>query len=380
MIILIGTEDSKRTLFFRKAAEQRKVSFRFIDWKDIEEISAEQFQGAVVKIDPPSYQFVRLQDMQVSLGKYQEFLEELQGMGCQFLNSPKGILQTLDKRFAKEILMENEVSVTEMFSEKPDTVQQLLDIMKKYRAYSVFVKPEYFSGAAGVVALRQQPATGKMVAYTSCKLVDSEMLPIADGEAVKPEMLAEEGKRSIVDDEDVKSEILSKKPMARQEEVCLCNTKTLYRMENPQEIFALLEKLLKLGVIVERWHPKDIFQGKSYDLRVVYQFGRIEYIVVRQSNGPITNLHLNNQAGNIESLGFSKDKLKELEKLCGKAMSYFPELSMAGIDVMLDKGSRKPRIIEINGQGDLIYQDIYGENCIYGKQIEELCKSIPCCK
>ena len=359
MIILIGTEDSKRTRFFGKAAQQRGVSFRFIDWKelagwkDIKKIAAEQFQGAVVKIDPPSYQLIKLQDMQVSLAEYQNFLKELQEACCQrihsseeilqvfqFLNSPKGILQTLDKRFAKRTLMEHGVSVTEMFSEKPETVQQLLDIMKKYRAYSVFVKPEYFSGAAGVVALRQQPSTGRMVAYTSCKLVDSEMLP--------------EGEK----------------------ETCLCNTKTLYRMENSEEIFALLEELLKLGVIVERWYPKDMLQGKSYDLRVVYQFGKIEHIVVRQSGGPITNLHLNNQAVDVECLKLSQEKLADLEELCKRAMSCFHGLSMAGIDVMLDKGSRKPRIIELNGQGDLIYQDIYGENRIYGKQIEELCRQL----
>ena len=355
MIILIGTEDSKRTIFFKKAAEQKGVSFRFVDWKDfagwtnIKRIAMEQFQGAAVKIDPPSYQLIRLQDMQVSLEKYRRFLEELQEAGCEFLNSPEGILQTLGKRFAKRVLMEHGVSVTEMFQEKPETVEQLLDIMKKYRAYSVFVKPEYFSGAAGVVALRQQPSTGRMVAYTSCKLVSPELFPEKEG--------------AVVAD----SEVIGVPP-------CLYNTKTLYRMENPEDIFALLKELLKLGVIVERWYPKDIFNGRSYDLRVVYQFGRIEYIVVRQSGGPITNLHLNNQAVDVESLKFSQEKLAELEELCGKAMGCFPGLSMAGIDVMFNKGSRRSRIIELNGQGDLIYQDIYGENCIYGKQIEELCK------
>ena len=39
---------------------------------------------------------------------------------------------------------------------------------------------------------------------------------------------------------------------------------------------------------------------------------------------------------------------------------------------MLDRGSRKPRIIEINGQGDLIYQDIFSENKIYTEQVNML--------
>ena len=53
-------------------------------------------------------------------------------------------------------------------------------------------------------------------------------------------------------------------------------------------------------------------------------------------------------------------------------MKLFPGLSMAGIDILLEKGGKQPRIIEINGQGDLIYQDIFHENTIYKRQIKEL--------
>lgn len=103
---------------------------------------------------------------------------------------------------------------------------------------------------------------------------------------------------------------------------------------------------------------------------MVYQFGHVEYIVVRQSNGPFTNLHLNNQAVDIKELRLSDVDFSAIEQLCGKAVSLFDGLNVAGIDIMLDKGSRKPRIIEINGQGDLIYQDIYSENKIYKKQVK----------
>ena len=37
---------------------------------------------------------------------------------------------------------------------------------------------------------------------------------------------------------------------------------------------------------------------------------------------------------------------------------------------MLEKGSMRPRIIEMNAQGDLIYQDIFHENRIYARQVE----------
>ena len=93
---------------------------------------------------------------------------------------------------------------------------------------------------------------------------------------------------------------------------------------------------------------------------------------MRQSDGPVTNLHLNNQAADIKELGLSGRIMSGIEEICNQAVSLFDGLNVAGIDVMLDKGSRKPRIIEINGQGDLIYQDIFSENIIYRKQAEFL--------
>ena len=62
--------------------------------------------------------------------------------------------------------------------------------------------------------------------------------------------------------------------------------------------------------------------------------------------------------------------VEEVERLCLQALACFPGLRSAGVDVLLEKGSLKPRIIEMNGQGDLIYQDIYQDNGIYGHQAE----------
>ena len=54
------------------------------------------------------------------------------------------------------------------------------------------------------------------------------------------------------------------------------------------------------------------------------------------------------------------------------AADCFPGLRCAGIDILLERGSLKPRIIEMNAQGDLIYQDIYHENIIYRRQAERM--------
>ncbi len=327
MIILIGSKYSKRTEFFLKAAGQNRIPVHFIGWNSIQEgFNYGILQRAAVKIDPPSCKITEFGMMQESLEWYQALLRELGKCSCKYLNTPGAILDVLDKEISKQILQKNNICVTRMLASRPESAAHLLDIMKESRAYSVFIKPVNYSGAAGVAAFRINPSNGRMKMYTSCRLRDGR----------------------------------------------LYNTKKLYVLEEWKEILDIINKLADLGVIVEKWHPKDVFNGKSYDLRAVYQFGKIEYIVVRQSDGPVTNLHLNNQAADIKELGLSGGIMSGIEEICNKAVSLFDGLRVAGIDVMLDKGSRKPRIIEINGQGDLIYQDIFSENIIYRKQAEFL--------
>lgn len=337
-LIVVGTEGSKRTQYMKKAADSLGVALEVMDWQSLEHGWKDgQLEGAVVKLDPPSYQTVHLYPMRQQLEQYRQKLElleqyqqtpgQLSEEGCHFLNTPSGIWQLLDKRGSKERLLQKGGSVTRMLSGRFDCEEQLLDRMQEEHCYSVFLKPALFSGAAGVTALRIHPSRGRMAAYTSCRLEKGELV----------------------------------------------NTKQLFHLEDRGEIVPLLHKLLELDCVVEQWHPKEVFQGKSYDLRLVYQFGHIAWGVVRQSKGPITNLHLNNQARELSCLGLGRDVMEELEQLCGQAVSAFDGISMAGIDVLLERGTGKPRIIEMNGQGDLIYQDIYGENRIYREQVRRLC-------
>ena len=72
----------------------------------------------------------------------------------------------------------------------------------------------------------------------------------------------------------------------------------------------------------------------------------------------------------MDGLGLSLDILEEILDISKRAMRQYPRLLSAGIDILLEKGSLKPRIIEMNGQGDLIYQDIYRKNAIYLHQAE----------
>lgn len=369
-VILIGEENSRRTEYFRKAAEEQKVSVSFFSW---DQWDIEDLEGGIVKIDPLSYDAYRLLELKGIIHRYKEQLWRLAvastdvkavssasaalekvnylssteernrifsdngtngGKEIRFLNHPVGILKALDKAASKKMLQDRGLPVTEMLGENPRDLSELRQMMTKHRAWSVFIKPVYGSGAAGVLALSMQPSRGNMVAYTSaCE---------AEGELVQQ--------------------------------------KKIRRITDEEEISRILHSILELDTIVERWHPKAMSGGEMFDFRVVWQFGKMEYLVARKSSMPITNLHLNNHVAMPEEIFTSEfpwkreQVLAEIEDLCRRAMQSFPELSMAGLDIMLDKKTGKPRIIEINGQGDLLYADIYGENCIYGTQIKYMAK------
>lgn len=357
-VILIGEENSKRTEYFRKAAEEQKVSVSFFSW---DQWNIEDLEGGIVKIDPLSYDAYQLLELKEIICNYKKqlwclaaaaeestvpakwkasatgspvVLSDAIGKNIRFLNHPAGIMKALDKVACKKMLQDKGLPVTEMLGENPRDLSELRQMMAEHRAWSVFVKPVYGSGAAGVLALSIQPSRGKMVAYTSaCE---------AEGELVQQ--------------------------------------KKIRRITDEEEISRILHSILELDTIVERWHPKAMSGGEMFDFRVLWQFGKLEYLVARKSAMPITNLHLNNHAAMPEEIFTSEfpwkreQVLMEIKDLCRQAMKSFPELLVAGLDIMLDKKTGKPRIIEINGQGDLLYADIYGENRIYGTQIKHMAK------
>lgn len=320
-IILAGCESTKRTDFFLKAAQEMKIPVLF---EDILHCEPDKLENAIIKIDPFVYQDSELTKMEGLLNQYTNLLNSFtENEKLTFLNHPIGIQEVLHKVRCKEKLMECGIPTTKMISSKINNLDELHQLMIKEREYAVFIKPVQSSGAVGIAAYRFIPSRDKAVLYTS----------------------------------------------ACMENGSLINTKKLYRIEDKMQIQKLLEQILSMETIIERWYPKAEFYGKKYDLRVVWQFGKVDFVVARQSKGPITNLHLNNQALPIEELGLQDKKMIEIEELCNMAMTKFPLLNYAGIDIMLDKGSLKPRIIEINGQGDLLYQDIFHENIIYKNQL-----------
>lgn len=385
--VLLGSPGTKRTIYLEKGAEAEGISFRLLDWKEFPFRSADSpasplrkdlvlkndfrddtaladpfwnetaWENVFLKIDPPLWESCCLDELNILAQDYEKKLQWLAELGKKrqitFLNKPEDILALLDKRACKRRLAEAGIPVTEELdgigravfpvAETLDSVGQavlpvaetldgvgranlLLGSMERRRIFQVFIKPVCGSGAAGAAAFRWQPRSGRMILYTCA--------------------------------------------MENPETGRLVNTKRLRRFTDRKQVLSMIGRLLELGCIVERWYAKAEHNGFSYDLRAVVQDGRMDFILARLSSGPITNLHLNNHPLKGNELGLPCHVMEDVEQLCIRAAGCYPELRSVGIDVLLEKGSLRPRIIELNGQGDLIYQDIYDQNRIYLHQAE----------
>jgi hypothetical protein len=322
-IVLLGHKESKRTDFFLKAAEELKQEIEFCDIGAIDE---NKLIGKLVKIDPNIYESFEVEKLNNRVLDYINNINHIQSLpNIKFLNTPQSISDVLSKKHCKKVLLQNNINTTSFLNFNIKDYTQLKEAMYANKIYAVFIKPNYGSGAAGVIAYRYNPVLCKEVMYTS--------------------LTAE-----------------------------LSNTKRIKKYEDKHDIKNIIDKILNSNTIIERWMPKSTYLDYIYDLRVVVQFGKVDFIVCRLSKNPITNLHLNNNALNIKELNLKEEKLEEINNLCIKAVSMFSNLKVAGVDILLTKNELKPYIIEINGQGDLIYQDVYNKNIIYKNQISELKK------
>lgn len=328
----MGAPDTKRTIYLKQAAARTELPLLFLDWEEYAKIRELALEDPLfLKVDPPLWDSSQLEELSALTGEYisrlRELAETAEAVPClKFFNHPLEIAAVLDKRACKARLAAAGLPVTEPLAGRNISAVELLGKMREQGIFQVFIKPVTGSGAAGAAAFRWQPSTGKMALYT-CALMEA-------------------GNTGLV------------------------NTKKLRRFSGREKIFPMLDRLLGLDCMVERWYAKAEHGGMSYDLRAVVQEGRVDFLLGRLSSGPITNLHLNNRPLEISALGLPAGLLKEIHELCRRCMACFPGLVSAGVDILLEKGTLKPRIIEVNGQGDLIYQDIFHENMIYRRQAE----------
>lgn len=418
-IVLISKEGKRKDHFF-KAAHAQKLEPIFLDLQD-PSLFSKIVPGDHIKIDPIAKYSVYLNELDKYLREYRSTLQRLSLLpDVDFLNHPSAILETLDKRYCKKVLHRSGIPITPVLDFKGKTFVELLEFLKQKRISQIFIKPNRGSGAAGVIALKFNRKTGDLIVQSSLAKWEpnsdkterrARIVEYGKGAAMADSLDDIKGRRSesplrcskairlhdvfgtessrdlqnlyqekeagtIIRSGSLESFVLQDDLQDRSQSILpkdnllYVNTKKIRRMTDRKEIEEMVNFLLSMDAVIERWVPKDSIDDLAYDLRVVYQFGKIEMIQARGSKGTaITNLHLNDQAIEVK---LSEVTVDQIDRLCASAMKCFQGLNSAGFDILLEKNSLKPYIIEINGQGDLMYRDIFSENRIYREQVEWL--------
>jgi len=140
----------------------------------------------------------------------------------------------------------------------------------------------------------------------------------------------------------------------RQEGGRLFNSRKLLKLTSWPEVDSLIGALAPQRLHVERWLPKASFAGRAMDLRVVVIGGRADHALVRLGRGPITNLHLGNERGDMGALRaeLRSERWQAVQQTCIATLAAFPGALYGGVDVMLTPGWRRMAVLEVNAFGD----------------------------
>ena len=327
-IIVVSNSLSKRIEYFVEAGKHLQTEVCFMTYEELFSCLP-LLRQAVIKLEPCVSDETDFLKYALLNRAYKETLQRLSEMSLPddvyFLNTPDALLRALDKKETKEVLMDKGLKVTPMLP-SPQSFDELRQLLADC-GRGCFLKPRYGSGAGGIMAIRYQPNRTKWVVYTTLRQVDG----------------------------------------------VIHNTKRINRLSVEKEIIPLAEAVIQTEAILEEWIPKAQLQGENYDLRVVCRESEIDYIVVRCSKGSITNLHLNNKAHWWNELSLSEEVRQQIYFQCQEAVQSL-DLQYAGVDVLIERGTDIPYIIEVNGQGDHVYQDMFAHNSIYTQQIKNIKK------
>lgn len=330
--IVVSNRPSRRTEYWLKAAREMGREAGFITYEALQR-QWPGLQDAVVKLEPWASEETDYLRYAQTNRDYRAMLHELstrtQPGSVRFLNTPEALLLAADKLASKARLQEAGLTVTPLVG-IPHSFDELKELLAGCPR-GCFLKPRYGSGAGGILAIRYQSRTGRWVAYTT---------------------LQTSGGR-------------------------IHNTKRINRLTRESDIALLAEAVIHTEAIVEEWIPKADWEGVNYDLRIVCREDAVDYTVVRCSQGAITNLHLNNYARRWDELPLDKSVRQAVERQSIRA-SRAIGLHYAGIDLLLERDRLTPVVIEVNGQGDHIYQDMFDANLIYKNQFQEPEPDQPC--
>ncbi len=247
---------------------------------------------------------------------YQHWLQDLQQKldaypAVQVMNSPKSIALMFDKMACHQHFSNHQISVVPALPR----VVNYTDLRQQMTAKGwnrVFVKLNYGSSASGVLALRVNG--DKIQATTSVELIKT------------------------------------------LHGVKLYNSLQVKQYTNESDIALIIDILAQEDLIVEKWIPKATSEDGIFDLRIVVIDGKPDYTVVRQSQLPMTNLHLGNKRGTAKAIQelIGIEKWQSLHDLATQAVQTLPNTLYAGVDVLLSSNYKQQYVLETNAFGDLL--------------------------
>jgi hypothetical protein len=149
------------------------------------------------------------------------------------------------------------------------------------------------------------------------------------------------------------------------------NSLRLQQLRERGAVDDLLGWLLREGVQIERAVQKARLDHRVFDLRVVVIAGEPAFCVVRQSRHPITNLHLGGQRGDLEALQrlVPAGAWAAAMRSCEQVFAAHGCLHV-GVDLLLEPGFTRHRIIEANAFGDLLPGLTRAGKSVYEWEIE----------
>lgn len=342
---LIGNPENRRISMFRDAAV--KMGYKepvCVSWEnlldDFSKLDCLSSMADIVRIDSPgenervSAKLIQnggnINNAGLAYGQigflreyqqgFNQLLHKMSQTSIVFMNSPADIRIMFDKwKCHQRFVLSNLPRPAAQLA--PLSANDFRDQMRQQANGRVFLKPLHGSSASGVCALRWSDCRMQMFAPVRIKHEDGE--------------------------------------------TNLYNSLRVYTYTSTMDIDTILSNLLPQGMICEQWIPKASIEGGTVDLRILVINKQARHWVVRQSNSPMTNLHLGNNRSDPELFHrtFGDGTLQECFTLAENAAACFPDSLYAGVDILADtKGN--PYIGEINAFGDLLPGLCHcGESC-----------------
>ena len=98
------------------------------------------------------------------------------------------------------------------------------------------------------------------------------------------------------------------------------------------------------------------FDGRTFDLRILVIAGDPRHGVVRTSHSPITNLHLGNARGDLDTVkrALGRERWEKALGVAASAARCYPKCHYVAVDLMIGTGFDRLAVAEVNAFGDLI--------------------------